>query len=84
MMNKEDVDFMKRILPKHYICEPREKGVHCYSNEGIPDDQGKDDHWEIIQKAIEQKFGDRLMEIFFQVSTNYMKFTVYLRPPITD
>jgi hypothetical protein len=82
-----DIEFMKKILPNDYVCEARESGVHCYSEIGIKDtfsskeiEEGKNDHWELIEKAIIQKFGDRFMEIYFQTSTNNKKFTVYIRP----
>lgn len=41
----EETKWIKQLLPNHYTCEPRENGVHCYSYEGIPDDQGPCDHF---------------------------------------
>ena len=83
---KEETIFMKTILPKHYKCEPREQGVHCCSDIGIKDTfsheeviRGENDHWALIEKAIMQRFGDRLMEIFSQTSTRHKKFTVYIK-----
>ena len=79
----DEVAFMKRILPDHYTCEPRENGVHCYSKIGIqdtfPSGTGGDDHWDIIEAAIKQKFGERFQEIYFQVNSRLSKFTVYIK-----
>ena len=84
----DEVAFMKRILPDHYDCQPRKQGVHCYSSIGIQDtfpaDSGGDDHWDLIEAAIKQKFGDRFMEIFFQTNTRYKKFTVYIREELKN
>lgn len=73
---KEDLEFLKRLLPKHYKCEPREKGVHCDSYIGIDEN---DLHWVYIVEAIKQHFKDRFMEIFHQTCTDHLKFTVYFR-----
>lgn len=88
---KEETKWMKSLLPDSYICEPRENGVHCYdpTGKGINDDHmtgdkydpETDDQWELIVKAIKQKFGDRLMEIYHQTCTYHIKFTIYLHPP---
>ena len=77
---KKETEWMKGLLPADYVCEPRDNGVHCYSTEGIADDKGLCDHWDLICKAIKQKFGDRFMEIFHQTCTYHKKFTVYIRP----
>jgi len=76
----EETKWMKNLLPDDYTCEPRENGVHCHSQEGIADDKGLCDHFDLICKAIEQKFGDRFMEIFHQTNTYHRRFTVYIRP----
>ena len=80
----EETEFMKGILPTHYTCEPRDNGVHCHSQIGIKDtfkaSEAPDDHWELIMKAIKQKFGGRFMEVFSQVSTRHSKFTVFIKP----
>ena len=76
---RDDLEFMMRVLPTHYTCVLRPHGVHCYSSEGIPEDKGEDEHWELIVKAIEQNFGDRFQEIFHQTCTDHLKFTVYLK-----
>ena len=75
-MNK-DVDFMRRVLPDHYTCEPRENGVHCHSLIGVEDNDPE--HWEYIFLAIKQQFGDRFMEVYHQTCTDHLKFTVYIR-----
>ena len=62
---KAETEWMEGLLPDDYICEQRENGVHCHSTKGIADDKGLCDHWDLICKAIKQKFGDRFMEIFY-------------------
>jgi len=89
-MFKKDLEFIKSILPKRYNCEPREQGVHCYdlTGKGINDDHMAnepydpkyDNQWALICKAIKQKFGDRLMEIYSQEAAYHSRFTVYLMP----
>ena len=74
----EETAWMASILPSHYTCEPRENGVHCHSPIGIS--ECDTEHWGYIEKAIEQKYGERFMEIFCQTCTNNVKFTVFLRP----
>lgn len=78
---KEETEFMKSILPSHYTCEPRDNGVHCYSEIGIQKgkDAEDDEHWEYIMKAIRQKFSDRFMEVYHKTCTNHVKFTVYIK-----
>ena len=85
-----ETQWLKKLLPERYNCEPREHGVHCYdtTGEGINDDHmahekynpETDNQWALIVKAIHQKFGDRLMEIYGQEPQYWSKFTVYLRP----
>ncbi len=70
-------EFMRRVLPKHYTCEPRKNGVYCNSLIGV--DENDPEHWDYIYKAILQKFGKDFMEVFCQTCTNYMSFTVYIR-----
>ena len=89
-MFEKETQWIQNLLPERYKCEQREKGVHCYdtTGEGINDDHmahekydpETDNHWMLIVKAIEQKFGERLMEIFSQEPQYHSKFTVYLRP----
>ena len=87
IMGGTDVEFMQDIMGENYTCEHRANGVHCHSQIGIKDTfskeeikRGENDHWDIIERAIKQKFGDRFMEIFFQTNTRCKKFTVYLTP----
>lgn len=85
-----DIEFIQGILPSRYKCEPREKGVHCYdtTGEGINDDHRVhdrydpkyDNQWLLICKAIQQHFGDRLMEINSIEPQYHSKFTIYLKP----
>lgn len=79
IMNEKDVEFMGRILPDDYTCEIRKDGVHCFSDKGIADDQGYDDHWDLIINAIRQHFTERFCEVFHQTSTYHRKFTVFLK-----
>jgi len=75
---EEETKFMKSLLPDHYTCEPRNDGVHCYSNIGI--DENDPEHFEYIFLAIKQKFKKRFMEVYHQTCTDHKKFTVYIRP----
>ena len=86
----DETQWLKNLLPERYNCEPRKQGVHCYdtTGKGICDDHmahqkydpETDNQWGLIVKAIEQKFGKRLMEIYGQEPQTWSKFTVYLRP----
>ena len=71
------VEFMRRVLPSHYTCEPRTNGVHCHSPIGI--NENDPEHWEYVYLAIKQKFGEDFMEVFHQTCTNHVKFTVFIR-----
>lgn len=86
------LEFIQNILPDHYVCELREgkndtyNGVHCHSQTGIKDTfstkevkAGENDHWDIIIKAIKQKFGNKFMEVNHQTSTMNKKFTVFIK-----
>lgn len=85
-----DLEFIQNILPKRYKCETREQGVYCYdtTGRGINDDHKAsdkhepefDNQWALICKAIKQKFGERLMEIYSQEPQYHSKFAIYLRP----
>jgi len=92
IMFAKDLNFIQSILPERYKCEQREKGVHCYdtTGKGINDDHKAsdkydpkyDNQWALICKAIKQKFGERLMEIYSQEPQYHSKFTVYLKPSV--
>lgn len=73
----EETKIMKRILPDRYTCEPREDGVHCYSETGIDDND--EELWKYTFLAIKQAFGSRFMEVFHQTCYNHKKFTVFLK-----
>lgn len=75
-----ETEWMKGLLPSHYTCEPRDNGVHCYSNGGGIEDSGPEEHWSYVMAAIRQKFGARFQEVDHQTCTNHQKFTVYLKP----
>jgi hypothetical protein len=75
---KEETKWLKSLLPDHYTCEPRDRGVHCYSSIGI--DENDPEQWDFTVKAIKQKFGKRFMGIFHQTCHNHVKFTVFIRP----
>lgn len=78
---KKETEFMKRLLPNHYTCEPRDNGVYCYSNFGI--DENDPEHWEYIFLAIKQEFKERFMEVFHQTCSDHLEFTVFLRKKMT-
>lgn len=69
-----DIVIVRRILPKHYICSEVSGGVHCYSDEGIADDE----QWRYTVKAFKQNFTERFLEVFHQINYNHKKFTVFL------
>lgn len=84
-----EMQWLKKLLPERYNCELRDYGVYCFdtTGKGINDDHmlhekyntETDNQWGLIVKAMEQKFGDRLMEIYGQEPQYWSKFTVYLR-----
>lgn len=71
---EKDLTFIKNALPKHYICEPREEGVFCYSPIGIV----SDDDWDEFINKLKSHFGDHFSEIYHSVCTNHTKFTIYI------
>jgi hypothetical protein len=75
---EQETKYMKGLLPDDYVCEPRKNGVHCNSKIGIRGN-GPDEHWELIVKAIKQKYGKRFLEIFHQTCTHHKRFTVYFK-----
>jgi len=72
----EEAKTIKKLLPPHYKCSPRENGVHCQSELGI-DDDGQE--WQEFMKQIRLRFKDRFMEVFHQTCARHVKFTVFLR-----
>jgi hypothetical protein len=79
----EDIKFVRSILPEHYtVKESKHPGsIHCVSKEGIRHkvDADDDEHWDYIVKAIENYFGNRLMEIDHNTNFCHVDFTIYLR-----
>lgn len=74
----EEAEFIKKILPSHYKCSPRENGVHCFSNTGIKSEK----LWEHIYECIMNKYGERFLEIDHSTCTHHISFTVYLKENI--
>lgn len=87
-MINEDINYVKDILPKHYIVEESKKkgSVHCISEIGIEMRKGTDhedeEHFEYIFQAIKNHFGIRFQEIFHNVCFLHKDFTIYLKPLI--
>jgi hypothetical protein len=77
VQRESDLRIIKALLPEHYTCELREKGVFCKSNTGIPDVWGNTE-WQTFTERVKDIFGKRLMEIFHQVPPDHLSFTVYL------
>lgn len=75
----EDVEFMQRILPDHYVCRATKNGVHCKSPNGISE-KNKDEAFEtMVMEPIRKHFGERFLEVFHQVCTAHLEFTVFLK-----
>lgn len=74
----KDTEIVKNLLPKHYACEDRENGVHCYSDKGIHD-INEENYFDAFCYACKTIFGERFMEIYHQTCTHHKQFTVYLR-----
>jgi hypothetical protein len=77
---ESDFRIIKALLPEHYTCEKREKGVFCKSETGIPDVWGNTE-WQTFMKRVRDIFGERFMEVFHQVPPDHYSFTVYLEQP---
>lgn len=80
MALKQDIDFIKGVLPDHYqIKESKKPGlIHCKSLIGIPDDP-PDQRWRRIFNKIKAHFGNRFQEVFHNTCTNHIDFTIYLK-----
>lgn len=78
-----DITYVKSVLPDHYeVKESGHKGsVHCKSRIGIRHkiDADDDEHFDYIVKALENHFGERLLEIGHNTCFCHVDFTVYLR-----
>ncbi len=87
MITKEDFEWVKKLLPARYQCEMRDNAILCKSDIGICDDHmihdkydpETDNQWMLITKAMEQKWGDRLLEINSIEPQTHSKFKIYLR-----
>lgn len=92
-MIKEDIQFVKSILPDHYIVEESKKkgSIHCKSSIGIPTEawsaerdraigDGHYSEWDGIFENIKSHFGERFQEVFHNTCTNHVDFTIYLKP----
>lgn len=80
----EDIKFVKGILPDHYTVEESKKAgsIHCFSGTGIfADDDSSDDneHWGYVFKAIKNHFAERFQEVYHNVCSKHLDFTIYLR-----
>lgn len=82
---KKDLDFLKSMLPEHYEITSGEtnKGgnwIKCASGVGLRVN-GNDDkeQWDYVEKAIDNHFGERLQEIYFNTHSYYSNFVVYFK-----
>lgn len=78
-----DTIFIRGILPDSYElidCDPK-SAIRCKSKIGIRHQGDSDDseHWDYIEKAIRQYFGDRLQEIYFNTHAYFQDFTIYFK-----
>src|SRR5690606_6985675 len=79
-----DTVFLRGLLPNSYElidCSPK-SAIRCKSRTGIRHNSDSDDneHWEYIEKAISQHFGERLQEIYFNTHEYFQYFTIYIKP----
>ena len=77
---KTDTEYMQDLLPDYYKCEPRENGVHCFSEIDKGIDDCDPEQWKFRMLAMERYFEGRLLEVYHQTCTNHREFTVYLKP----
>lgn len=80
---EKDLEFIKNILPDHYVVkESKTMGsIHCKSPIGIKEgvDADDDEHWNYIVMAIQQKFGERFLEIDHNTCFCHVDFTICLK-----
>lgn len=78
-----DINFVKSILPDHYeVKESKKAGsVHCKSSVGIRKgiDSEDEEHWSYIMKALQNRFGERLQEVYHNTCFCHVDFTIYLK-----
>jgi hypothetical protein len=72
-----DLKIIKALLPEHYTCEKREKGVFCKSETGIHDVWSYKE-WQIFMKRVRDIFGKRFIGVVHQIPPDHCSFTVYL------
>jgi len=82
MSMQAEAEFIKTLLPRHYVVEPRDNGVHCQSQIGISEKNNDEAFETMVMDKLRSKFGTRLMEVFHQTCTNHLSFTVYLHPQL--
>lgn len=92
-MKKEDLEFVKSLLPSHYeVGESKKAGsIHCVSEIGLRKlpylgssgnlitDQEDDPSFFRFVKSIKQYFGDRYQEIDHNTCFCHVDFTIYLK-----
>jgi hypothetical protein len=80
MLINHDIDFVKSILPDHYIVKESERrgSIHCESAIGIPDTP-PEDHWKAVFGGIKGRFGYRFQEVYHSTCANHVNFTIYLK-----
>lgn len=76
---KKDIETVKKILPSHYKVTASSKpyNVHCVSKKGISDADEKT--FDRIMDQFRKSFGKRFQEVYHEVCTNHLDFTVYLK-----
>ncbi len=90
---KTEIEFVKSLLPAHYIVkESSKKGsIHCVSEIGIRklpylntngrliSDDEDEAAWDRFFKSVKQHFGDRFQEIDHNTCFCHVNFTIYLK-----
>lgn len=83
MIQENDIEFIKSILPTHYNVEPSNypDAINCKSVVGIMQDGDADDeeHWFFIKSAIQNHYGERFAEIYHNTCMHHKDFTIYLK-----
>lgn len=69
--NKE---IIKGLLPEHYYCEETKGGINCKSNIGMSEGS-----YVAFIDGIKDIFKKQFQEIFHQVCTDHLQFTVFLK-----
>lgn len=76
----KDIEFVRSILPDHYLVQEssRRGSIHCKSSIGI-DDTPPENHWKAVFGAIKGYFDDRFQEVYHSTCSNHVNFTIYLK-----